>query len=245
MSFWTTGRSVSGATAVSISGSSTRRPRRLPRADWCAITPYGLIGAGPESAGGELLYEASGPQLIRLGAPGRPPIPLRGPQAQVGAGWHAALAIAGMQLGAGPGRLLDVSIQECQYMHAELGIPNWHFNGTELSRSRYTRATNPNVFETLDGYVHMLFHDREWPRVAEMIGRPDLAHDRRFMARHQRSLHLEEVDALLTPWFLSQTSEEAVTAAQAAGMPMAVTRTPGQVLEDRSLPSGERSSIFP
>jgi crotonobetainyl-CoA:carnitine CoA-transferase CaiB-like acyl-CoA transferase len=206
-----------------------------PRANWCAITPYGLAGAGPASAAGELLYQASGPLLIRLGAPGRPPIPLRGPQAQVGAAWHAAMFVTAAHAGGGPGRLLDVSIQECQYMHSELGIPNWHFNGTELSRSRFTRATNPNVFETLDGYVHMLFHDREWPRVAQMIGRPDLAHDRRFMARYERTRHLDELDALLTPWFLSQTSEEAVAAAQAVGMPMAVTCTPAQVLEDPQL----------
>lgn len=209
-----------------------------PRAHWCGITPYGLVGAGDHWSGTEITEQASGPLMIRLGEPNRSPVPLKGPQAQFGAAWHAALLIAAMEWqrsGSAGGSLLDVSVQECQYMHSELGVSNWHFNGVELGRWRLFQGTNPYIFPTLDGDLHMLFHDREWPRVATMIGREDLAQDRRFMARYERMKHLEEVDALLTPWFMQRTRMQAVEAGQSVGMPIATAQTPDEALTDPQL----------
>lgn len=211
-----------------------------PHAIWCGITPYGLYGIGAEWPGTELTEQASGPMFLRVGEAGRSPLPVKGPQAEVGAGWHAALAIAASQLdpgrGAG-GALLDVSIQECLYMHSELGAANWHYNGLEIPFRMNARSTGAaSGYPTKDGRtVHMLFHDREWPRVARMIGRADLERDDRFMARYNRMQHMEEMDALLIPWFLERTAMEAVEVAQDAGMPMSVVRSPEEVLADPQL----------
>ncbi|MCY4639541.1 MAG: CoA transferase [Chloroflexi bacterium] len=211
-----------------------------PRAIWCGITPYGLAGIGAGWEGTELTEQASGPMLLRIGEPGRPPLPMKGPQAEVGAGWHAAAAVAGLRFSCergSPGTLLDVSIQECLYMHSELGAVNWFYNGLEISHWLNAKPTAAaSGYPTRDGRtVHMLFHDREWPRVARMIGRPDLERDDRFMARYNRMQHMEEMDALLIPWFLERTAMEAVEAAQESGMPMSVVRSPGEVLDDPQL----------
>jgi crotonobetainyl-CoA:carnitine CoA-transferase CaiB-like acyl-CoA transferase len=211
-----------------------------PHAIWCGITPYGLHGIGAEWPGTELTEQASGPMLLRIGEAGRPPIPMKGPQAEVGAGWHAALAIAATLVGrsrGGAGALLDVSIQECLYMHSELGAVNWFYNGLEISHWLNASPTAAaSGYPTSDGRtVHMLFHDREWPRVARMIGRPDLERDDRFMARYNRMQHVGEMDALLIPWFMERTAMEAVEAAQEAGMPMSVVRSPDEVLADPQL----------
>ncbi|MYH40497.1 MAG: hypothetical protein F4150_01665, partial [Chloroflexi bacterium] len=211
-----------------------------PHAIWCGITPYGLFGIGAEWEGTELTEQASGPMLLRIGEAGRNPLPMKGPQAEVGAGWHAAAAVAALRFSrehGGPGALLDVSIQECLYMHSELGAVNWFYNGHEISHWLNAKPTAAaSGYPTRDGRtVHMLFHDREWPRVARMIGRPDLERDDRFMARYNRMQHMEEMDALLIPWFLERTAMEAVEAAQDAGMPMSVVRSPGEVLDDPQL----------
>ena len=211
-----------------------------PRAIWCGITPYGLFGIGAEWEGTELTEQASGPMLLRIGEAGRNPLPMKGPQAEVGAGWHAAVAVAAQRFSrehGGPGALLDVSIQECLYMHSELGAVNWFYNGHEISHWLNAKPTAAaSGYPTRDGRtVHMLFHDREWPRVARMIGRPDLERDDRFMARYNRMQHMEEMDALLIPWFLERTAMEAVEAAQDAGMPMSVVRSPAEVLDDPQL----------
>lgn len=213
----------------------TRYLTNPPKAHWCGITGYGLTGAGEDAPGCELTYQASGPQMNRLGEPDRPPLPIKGPQAEINAGWHAALLVAGADFGrkGQPGLLLDVSMQECQYMHAELGPANWHFNGVDISRSGM--AVRHSVYPSADGEIHMLFHDREWPRVAEMIGREDLAQDERFMSRHQRMQHLEEVDALLVPWFMERTRAQAVEDGQAAGMPIAFNQDQAAVLADPQL----------
>jgi crotonobetainyl-CoA:carnitine CoA-transferase CaiB-like acyl-CoA transferase len=119
-------------------------------------------------------------------------------------------------------------------MHSELGTSNWHFNGTELRRAE-TPGHSASVFQAVDGHVYMMFLDREWPRVAQMIGRPDLAHDRRFMARYERTSHLDELDALLTPWFLSHTAREAVELGQSIGMPLAYGQSAAEALADPQL----------
>ena len=80
------------------------------------------------------------------------------------AAWHAALLAGAAIFGrgsAGAGSLLDVSIQEAQYMHSELGTSNWHFNGAELRQSE-TPGHSPSVFQALDGSVYTMFLDREW-----------------------------------------------------------------------------------
>jgi crotonobetainyl-CoA:carnitine CoA-transferase CaiB-like acyl-CoA transferase len=208
-----------------------------PHATWCAITAYGLVGAGGGFAGCELTYQASGPLMYRIGSAGRPPLPLKGPHAEMGAAWHAAAVIAAAEVGrpsGGAGSLIDVSVQETQYMHLDHGAANWYFNGVEITRVPSSRQ-NSSLFPTLDGPVFMLYHDREWPRVARMIDRPDLAHDARFMTRYDRAKHLDELDALLTPWFMERTRSEAVEAGQAAGMPLALSQTMTDVLADPQL----------
>lgn len=207
-----------------------------PHAHWLGITPYGLVGAGDSAAGTELTYQASGPLMARTGEAGRPPLPMKGPQASFGAAWHAALVGAAAEFGrTGRGSLIDVSIQECQFMHSDHGAANWYLAGVEMSRMPAVRRTNSTMHPTLDGKVFMLYHDREWPRVARMIGREDLAQDSRFMTRYERANHMDELEALVTPWFMERTRVEAVEAGQAAGMPVAMAETPANVLDDPQL----------
>lgn len=211
--------------------------RTAPRASWCGMTAYGLSGIGENWEGNEFTYQASGPLMIRLGEKGRHPVPVKGPQAELLVGTIAATACSAVEVSARRngrrGSLLDISIQECQYIHSELGVSNWHFNGFEMGRT--AREQRWGVFETLDGPVFMIFHEREWPRIAGMIGRPDLASDPRFAARYERAKHMDELDTLLTPWFMTRTRIEAVEAGQAAGVPMAFGQTPVEVLSDPQL----------
>ena len=91
-------------------------------------------------------------------------------------------------------------------------------------------------FQTADGkIVNMLFHDREWPRVARMIGREDLERDERFMGRFNRAQNMDDLEALLVPWFFSKTAMEIVELGQESGMPISVTRLPEEVLSDPQL----------
>lgn len=213
-----------------------------PGAHWCAITPYGLEGVGADWAASELTMQASGPMMIRIGEPGRPPLPMAGPQASIAAGWHAALVASSLYYATTevPGTLIDLSMQESMFMHGELGVSNWHYNRIEQShRLNADPASSHSTFQTLDGDVFMMFHDREWPRVARMVGRPDLEREERFMARYQRQNHMEELDAILTPWFLTRSRVEAVEAGQAAGVPIAYSQTPIETLSDPQLASRE------
>jgi len=212
------------------------------RAHWCSITPYGIYGSHVDIPATELTAQASGPFMTRIGEKGRSPLPMKGPQAYISAAWHAALVGSAYLLNnynekKNIGALIDISIQESMYMHSELGSSNWHFNQVELMQVLNASSTaQSSGFQTADGkIVNMLFHDREWPRVARMIGREDLERDERFMARFNRAQNMDDLEALLVPWFFSKTAMEIVELGQESGMPISVTRLPEEVLSDPQL----------
>jgi crotonobetainyl-CoA:carnitine CoA-transferase CaiB-like acyl-CoA transferase len=211
-------------------------------AHWCSITPYGIYGSHADVPSSELTSQASGPFMIRIGEKGKIPLPMKGPQAYISAAWHAALASSAYLFHSKvnnlkSGVLIDISIQESLYMHSELGASNWHFNQVELTQTlNATSTAQSSGFQTADGKsVNMLFHDREWPRVARMIGREDLERDERFMARFNRAQNMDALEALLVPWFFSRTAMEIVELGQESGMPISTTRLPDEVLVDPQL----------
>ena len=212
------------------------------KSHWCSITPYGIYGSHADVASSELTSQASGPFMIRIGEKGKMPLPMKGPQAYISAAWHAALTSSAYLFhnqvnNVQSGFLIDISIQESLYMHSELGASNWHFNQVELMQTlNATSTAQSSGFQTADGKsVNMLFHDREWPRVARMIGREDLERDERFMARFNRAQNMDELEALLVPWFFSRTAMEIVELGQESGMPISTTRLPNEVLADPQL----------
>ncbi|MBI52104.1 MAG: hypothetical protein CL779_02670 [Chloroflexi bacterium] len=219
-----------------------RYSRNNNRAHWCSITPYGIYGSHVDVPASELTAQASGPFMTRIGEKGRSPLPMKGPQAYISAAWHAALVSSAYIFNnynenKNIGSLIDISIQESMYMHSELGSSNWHFNQVELMQVLNASSTaQSSGFQTADGkIVNMLFHDREWPRVARMIGREDLERDERFMARFNRAQNMDDLEALLVPWFFSKTAMEIVELGQESGMPISVTRLPEEVLSDPQL----------
>lgn len=60
--------------------------------------------------------------------------------------------------------------------------------------------------------------DREWRRLAEMIGRPELADEPRYAHNHDRVAARDELDDILGSWCSARTLDEIRDAADAAGI---------------------------
>ena len=100
----------------------------------------------------------------------------------------------------GKGQKIEVSMQEAVlgFMVSSL---HQHFTGNKV-------GTRP--MQVADGYFTLRsaeVSDEDWPRLARLIGRPELADDPRFANRAARRAHRGEIDELVRSWARRQTRQ--------------------------------------
>ncbi len=91
-------------------------------------------------------------------------------------------------------------------------------------------------------YVHIhCGSDRQWQRMATVIGRADLLADPRFATMASRGAHKEEIDQAVRAWTATLDKLAAMRALGQAGVPAGAVRTTAEVLDDADL---RRRGIF-
>jgi formyl-CoA transferase len=93
-----------------------------------------------------------------------------------------------------------------------------------------------NVYAAQNGYVVLNAPgDKHFQSILDVIGRPDLKDDPRYISRSARVRHTAEVDALIEAWTREQTKEEAASRMLAAKVPCAPVRKLKEVLHDENM----------
>jgi formyl-CoA transferase len=88
----------------------------------------------------------------------------------------------------------------------------------------------------LSDYVHIhAGSDRQWERMATLMGREDLLGDERFATMASRGEHKAEVDAAVRAWTATMDKMAAMAALGAAGVPAGALRSTTEVLNDADL----------
>jgi crotonobetainyl-CoA:carnitine CoA-transferase CaiB-like acyl-CoA transferase len=77
--------------------------------------------------------------------------------------------------------------------------------------------------------------DAEWPILASMIGRPDLAADPALATAEGRRARHDELDAAIAAWSRDRDATETATALQAAGIAATPTLTAADIIVDEHL----------
>lgn len=78
-------------------------------------------------------------------------------------------------------------------------------------------------------------NDRQWLRLLDVIGRPDLKSDTRFATMASRGEHKAEIDTIVTAWTAERDKLHAMVALGSAGVPAGAVRTTTEVLNDPDL----------
>ncbi|HEY7283781.1 MAG TPA: CoA transferase, partial [Actinomycetota bacterium] len=114
--------------------------------------------------------------------------------------------------------LFDVAISLLTY------LATWHLNsGYEPRRMPF--SAHPSLvpfqnFETADGWIVVgCAKEKFWRRLADAIGRSDLAEDPRFATFGDRREHADDLLPILADAFLADTSEAWLSRLGAAGVP--------------------------
>ncbi len=77
--------------------------------------------------------------------------------------------------------------------------------------------------------------DREWKRLAAVIGRDDLASDPRYASAPGRREHQDELRPAITSWTSGRAKAQAAALLQAAGVPAAPVNNGRDIADDPSL----------
>ena len=89
------------------------------------------------------------------------------------------------------------------------------------------------AFATRDGHVVVAAgNDALFARLAEALGRPELARDPRFQTNELRTRHVDDLAAELGPPFAARGTREWLAALEARGIPCGPLQDVAQVLAD-------------
>jgi crotonobetainyl-CoA:carnitine CoA-transferase CaiB-like acyl-CoA transferase len=136
---------------------------------------------------------------------------------------------------------VDLNLFESQAGSIDRRLPalvGYQYTGASMRRAGgggNTAGILPHgIFPCRDGLVYFIVFNHNWARFVTMLGRPDLAADRRFIAPDAR-LRPElqaELDDLFYPWVLVRTKAEVTREAQAVRVPAVAVNTLADLLED-------------
>ena len=178
------------------------------------VSGYGQTGPYAARPGYGAIGEAMGGLRAVIGEPDRPP-------ARAGISIGDTLAATFACIGTlvalharertGRGQVVDAALYEAVLGVMESLIPEYTIAGYVRPRtgSVLPNVAPANAYPTLDG-EHLISgnQDTVWRRLAEAMGRPELGDDERFSTHNARGLHQAELDALISEWTATQTSEQ-------------------------------------
>ena len=202
------------------------------------ISGYGRTGPYRERAGFDLVAQgASG--LMSITGPGQNdgPVKVGAPVTDITAGILAAMGAAAAYAGkqkTGLGTRVDTSLFEAgithTYWQSAIALATGQ-SPTALGSAHPLNAPY-QAFPTADGYINIgAANQRNWLRLLDVIGAPELNEDPRFASNADRMAHLEALVGVLNGYFRTQTSEVWLTQLDQAGVPAGPILSIGEMLE--------------
>ncbi|WP_308910267.1 CaiB/BaiF CoA transferase family protein [Pseudokordiimonas caeni] len=209
-----------------------------PRLIMIRVSGYGQTGPYASRAGYGSIGEAMGGMRNLAGDPSTPP-------SRVGLSIGDSLAATYATLGAlmalhrrnvtGRGQVVDSAIYEAVLAMMESTVPEYTEAGfiRERTGSILPKVAPSNVYPTKDGEILIgANQDSVWTRMAEAMGRPELATDPRYSSHHARGENQQELDDLISAWSRGFTSKELLDLMEENGVPAGKIFKAPDMLED-------------
>jgi crotonobetainyl-CoA:carnitine CoA-transferase CaiB-like acyl-CoA transferase len=209
------------------------------------ISGYGQTGPEARKAGFGVIGEAKGGLRHLCGYPkGESELPPVRMGVSVGdsiSGLYGAIgalaAVLDQRLtGAREARVVDVALGESVLSFLEGCLPEYGRFGRvrEPMGSRIATAAPTNAYPCKDGAWLLIAANSDplWRALAEVMGRPELGREARFLDNQSRCRNVEELDRLIAAWTMTLDSEEAQARVEAANIPTTKIYTVADVAKD-------------
>jgi crotonobetainyl-CoA:carnitine CoA-transferase CaiB-like acyl-CoA transferase len=214
--------------------------RANPRLVMVRISGFGQDGPYASRPGYGVICEAVSGLRHLTGDPDRPPSRVAVSMTDYITGLHAAFGavMALMARGTtGRGQYVDAALYECAFNFMEPWIPAYEKLGHVANRtgSRLAESTPNNLYPTGDGdFIHITaMADSLFRRLAEAMGRPELADDPRFSKALERNLNSEALDRIIAHWTTAHPLAEIERKLETARVPATRIYTIADIFKDQ------------
>lgn len=198
-----------------------------PRIIQCSVTGFGSEGIYKNYPALDINIQAISGHMAVTGEPGRPPVRVGIPLADMSGGIYSCKGILAALFDrerSGKGRRIELSMFDC--MLSLLGYMGtmWLTNG-ELPKppgSAHDYTVPWQAFAVKDGYIVVATRQENfWRKLCEVLERPALADDPRFASNAQRVKNRTTLLPDLEAIFLTRTVDDWLTRLRAAEVPAA------------------------
>ena len=176
---------------------------RFPRLVYCSITGFGQTGPYKERPGYDYLAQAMGGIMSVTGEPGGRPMKVGVAIADVMTGMYATTAILAAlshRDATGVGQHIDLALLDSQLAWLANVGQGYLISGDEPPRlgNDHPTVVPYGVFGAADGpFVIGVGNDGQFQRFCAFAGRPELAHDERFVTNAARVRNRDALVALI------------------------------------------------
>ena len=192
-----------------------------PKIIMCSVSTFGQTGPLANEPGFDFIGQAYAGVTGLIGEKDGPPvIPLMA-IGDISTGVHGVGAIACALLHrerTGIGQYIDVSLLDTYFGYHDMGVEMYSASGgtvkIERSGRHYPGLAPVGVFKGKEGYfIIIAWLDHHWATLCELMGRPELAKDARFVDNPSRLANRDTIVTILEGWLASMPSDAASLAA--------------------------------
>ena len=210
-----------------------------PRLVYCSISGYGQSGPYAGKGGFDLVAQGMSGIMSMTGEPGGRPLKSGIAIYDVGAGLTAAYAILAAcihQMKTGEGQHIDIALAECGLPWFVWEAAAYFAEGTvpQGTGSRHRVSAPYQAFGTRQGYIMIgAANQRTWERLCtEVLERPELVTDPRFVTNSDRLAHIAELEPILEAEFARADAATWIERCERAAVPCGPINDFGQAMRD-------------
>jgi crotonobetainyl-CoA:carnitine CoA-transferase CaiB-like acyl-CoA transferase len=215
--------------------------RLYPRLIYVSISGFGHSGPRRKEAGYDAVAQAEGGLMSITGTSDGPPVRLGVAVADIVSGMFAfqglLLALIARAT-SGLGQHVDVSLLDSVVALLTYQAGRHFATGEVPTRTgnRHMTIAPYDTFDTADGVLVLAVgNDSQWQRLCDVIGRPELATDPRFLSNAERVRNYEPLRQILCDAFGGLSLDALVDALKHRGVPCGAVRAIDDVLRDPQL----------
>jgi formyl-CoA transferase len=215
-----------------------------PRLIYGSSSGYGKDGPYRDYPAMDLVMQAMSGIINSTGFPDQPPVKSGAAVCDFSAGIHlygAIMTALYERERTGKGRVVEVAMQDAIYASLASNLGMVHARGAAAPARTGNRhgglgIAPYNVYATSDGYVVLNCPgDHHFRAVLDVMGRPDLKDDPRFVSRSKRVVNFAAVDELIESWTKTLPKDEIAKRMLAAAVPCAPVRNLTEVMNDENM----------
>ena len=212
---------------------------RNPRLVLARVSGYGQTGPYAERPGYASVAEGISGLRHLNGFPGQAP-----PRMALSIGdslaglfaFQGVLAALLVRERTGRGQIVDAALTEASLAIQESTVPDYHKTGhvRQPSGTRLDRVAPSNLYLSKDGLWVIIAanQDTVFRRLAEAMGRPELADDPRYVDHSARGEHQDELDELIASWAADFSATDLIDTLAEHGVVAGPVNTVAEAMND-------------